>query len=931
MDEENRQYKEKIKNGAEKLSEAAKGKAKKEAMKKIISVIGIKGIAIIVLIVLASSLLGLVFLAGAVCFNDLDTKDKATSAKEAAIGDDALDKILYVEDEDAKYKINYDGKTGKEAIEAILEDNNMNFEDFTDEEIECLYKCLKAEWATTYPNLGEIVDNKDIDSEYVQGVITIRRGKSGGNIATLKYKPYDEFSTIKDENALDYFSMKDGNIIVANWSSNKTTYKPSDSMPEDIKNQYTDTEEQISITETAINYRSMIGIHTIPFELLLSLLINTEKVDFVSELADLAFNSTIEITVYDNVKQITTVTTEHTNETTSYKKWVDYTTTTTTQEILSDGTISRGGSLYGGEEDKEITSTEKKEVEYTLTTERITKTNSYVVGLTNVSSWLADIKNEYIYNPQYGSEEDLGLGSPNTYTQEQEKEDISTTDSEVIAFKKINESTSTKVDSYNNSTQTTTKTCKINEARKQGTLTGLYELTKNTSKTDEYKYESGTKETSNIGKNFKEVYDKNPGAQAQLDCVSSWLFEMLEETESTVDYVSVMKYLLFVCTGNSYGVTEEYIIDIFETKSFITIENISVSANEKKVNYNGQTITYSGKFATETKSPDELGINYTIQTGVKTTNYDACRVCNEYKADTIPTTAIGITLDDFPKVVAKWTGGSFVEYGDWVYIDNWGYALVADCGGFTGKQSDYFHLDCFVGQEGDILDDGKGDYSALKRRCINWEGVYNRQPGNRENETIKVIKAKDAEKYINENYKVASTEKVSEMLEFGAQALGKKLAGAKKLGIISSCFSNYNDAWCSVYAFSLYEKAGFISSSASSGAASTSYWQLMDGSKYYNGYFAGNLNKEIGDVNYLPKPGDLIFYKFSSEVQYSSHVGVVYEITGNTMKTIEGNTSDGNTSNICAKKERDYCKPGTRYSWGTILGYFSLESFLNSK
>ena len=52
MDEENKQYKEKMKNNAERLSEAAKDKAKKEIIKKIIAVIGIKGIAILVLIVI---------------------------------------------------------------------------------------------------------------------------------------------------------------------------------------------------------------------------------------------------------------------------------------------------------------------------------------------------------------------------------------------------------------------------------------------------------------------------------------------------------------------------------------------------------------------------------------------------------------------------------------------------------------------------------------------------------------------------------------------------------------------------------------------------------------------------------------------------------------------------------------------------------------
>lgn len=575
MDEENKNNIDKVnKSTIEKGQEAYK-KAKKIKNIKVTVIIAIaKVISIAMLMGIGFAVLAI--LAGAVDFNDLDRNSKATSAKETAIGNEALDTILTMED--GKYKISYDEKTGREAIEAILEDNDMNFEDFTDEEVECLYKCLKAEWATTYPDLGGDVDNKDIDSEYVQGVITIKRGKSDGNVSTLTYKPYEEFSNIKDENALNYFSMKDGNLIVANWSSNETIYTPSDSMPDDIKSQYVNTGEQISITETAINYRSMIGIHTVPFEFLLALLINTEKVDFVSDLADMAFDSTIEITIYDSMTEIITIETEHTNEITTYKKWVDYYITTLKQEITEGGTVVHSSSYNAYENNKEITSTEKKEVDYTLTTKRITKNNSYIVGLTNVSSWLADIKNEYTYLPQYGPEEDLGLGEPYTYgPEEQEMEDISTTDSEVVAFKNTNQSTSTTVDSYNNSTHTTKKTCTITRARKQGTLNGLNELTKNTSQTNEYKYENGAKQTSNIGAKFKEVYDKHPGAQAQLDCVSSWLFELLEESSSTVDYVSIMKYLLYVCTNVDYGVSEEDINGILESLEIKSLEEATSS------------------------------------------------------------------------------------------------------------------------------------------------------------------------------------------------------------------------------------------------------------------------------------------------------------------------------------------------------------------
>ena len=569
MDEEGKQYKEKKKNTANRFFEAAKDKANKEIIKKIVPVV-----------VLAGSILLTVFLAVAVYLDNLKTKVKATSAKEVAIGNEALNTILTVDD--GKYKISYNEKSGKEALEEILEDNDMNFEDFNNQEIECLYKCLKAEWATTYPNLGKSVNNKDIDSEYVQGVITIKRGKSDGNIANLSYKPYEEFSNIKDATALDYFSMKDGNIIVANWSSNEIEYMLSDGAPDNIKEQYTNIGKQISITETSINYRNMIGIHTIPFELVLSLLVITEDVDFVNDLADLAFNSTIEFTVYDNIKAITTTEVEHTNEIKTYEKWVDYYIKTTETEVLAGGVPGRGSSSNSvTEEDAKINPvTEKIEIDYTLTTKTTTEDNSYVVGVTNISSWLGDINNEYTYRHTEGQEESLEPGSPVEYTEEGEIENLNlttaTTDSDIIKFKNSKYVESESVDSWNNSKHIIKKECIIESARKKGTLKGKHEVTEVKIRTDEYKYDVGTKKTSNIGMKFKEVYNKYEKAQAQLDCVESWLFEMLEDTESTVDYVSVMKYLLYICTGNNYGVSEEDLndlLDVMEIKDLATVNS----------------------------------------------------------------------------------------------------------------------------------------------------------------------------------------------------------------------------------------------------------------------------------------------------------------------------------------------------------------------
>lgn len=59
-----------------------------------------------------------------------------------------------------------------------------------------------------------------------------------------------------------------------------------------------------NMTTTEINYQELVDKYTMPFDLLWALLVVGESQGFVMELADLAYNSEIEITVYDNYRKI---------------------------------------------------------------------------------------------------------------------------------------------------------------------------------------------------------------------------------------------------------------------------------------------------------------------------------------------------------------------------------------------------------------------------------------------------------------------------------------------------------------------------------------------------------------------------------------------------------------------------------------------------
>lgn len=616
MNEQLKQAKENVKKAEKEMIKKAVKEGIKKGFVKIIAMLGPEGVAIVVLvaIILAIVLGGTIFLAGAVYYVDWDTNGKAVEAKQQALGDEPLGKVITLDE--GKYKIEYEGqdgvKVGKDAIYTILQENGMNFEDFTDEEIECLYKALKAEWATAYPNLGQDVDNKDLDTEFVQGVITIKRGKSDGTIINLEYKPYEEFTNIKDESALNYFSMKDGAIVVASWSSTQTEYKlekteRSKDIPDDIKNQYIGTGEQISISETVINYRDMIGVHRMPFEFLLALLVNTEDVDFVSELADLAFNSTIEITVYDNTIEIISENTELTTEITTYVKEADWYRYKTTETTNSEGEYQGGYTSIDGSGHEKFDSEDIDILEYNVTTTTTTKSNSYVVGLTKVDSWICKLENIYTHSTTT-EKEDYGAGEPFSQKVTYDPVDISITDTEIQAILNNKRKSDTQYTDEDGITYRITYTYDLRNAKMIATLEVVKKITKNTNTTNEYKYENTSKSTSDIGKRFKEIYDKHPKAQAQIDSVASWLFELLEETESSIDYVSIMKYLLYICTGEDYGITEEEIKDLLkksETVSYLSTGNISAfgctmtkeSFIAAAKNYKKDNSTYQSKMA----------------------------------------------------------------------------------------------------------------------------------------------------------------------------------------------------------------------------------------------------------------------------------------------------------------------------------------------
>lgn len=596
------------------LEKAKNAKKKKDNAENLVKTIkNIKNIKIYLIVgaVVIALIFIMIILAGAYYFLDLDSKDRTVTVVNNAVGNQALGKIIEMDSN--KYKISYNGKEGTDAIKELLKENDMNFNDYTKEEMNILYKALKAEWATTYPNLGDDVDNTDMKSDYVQGVITIRR-KGEGYDNELKYKPYDEFKLLGDASALNYFSLNEGNLIVANIGSNNIGYSTSGSVPDaDI---YQDTGVMYDVTETAIDYRSMIGVHAMPFEMSLSLMTNTEDLHFMDDLLDKVFESTIELTIFDNTTTTVTVETAKTNVETTYEKTIQYEETNARTDFM--------GPVIPQSKEEKVTSTQKDTTDYTITTTNTSVSNSYTVALTNVSSWIADVTNEYTFTTETN---ETTLEPTKTDTSEKGSPVAITdtsTDSELKKYaddnfkekrKPVTDASGNPIKDADGNTVVDVTTY----TPKGGTITATTNTTtqiegKTTVIEKKFVKSDDSPKTANEGVKFKEVYDRNEYAQGNFNNVDTWLFEMLANTESGIDYISIIKFLLWKCTGIDYGVTDiKDILNYYNEQTFTYVSGYSSGGGYVDGNGNSKLwLPISSKTITDAEGKT-VGQNSTVE------------------------------------------------------------------------------------------------------------------------------------------------------------------------------------------------------------------------------------------------------------------------------------------------------------------------------
>lgn len=370
-------------------------------------------------------------------------------------------------------------------------------------------------------------------------------------------------------------STSEYTAVVATWRQVDTTVTTND--PE--VQAYSTTE--YSMTTTDINYREMVDKYTMPFDLIWAFLVTGEEKEFVFDIADLVYNSDIQITIHDNLTVNTD--TEDWNYTQRTKAVVDFKIKGTCEdESNTRAAINHIHDPY-------------EENEYNTVKTTVTKTNTINTALTRANVWIVDYKNDYTYvnepnsagsnsstitikTSDYSSEPNSTGTSFSCEHIDEIKEKIKETVEEAVIRKYQNDGlpvpsllvTTYPVEEYN--VKYFTKYVDVSE-----TITNQVSMTKYTEGVPELK-EKTDKDAKEP--NFSTIYNKAEHIQTRknISSVASWLFEIIETNDSTADMLDMIKYLLYKATGKNYGVTE-FDFSEYDPKNFSKINSAAFGSD----------------------------------------------------------------------------------------------------------------------------------------------------------------------------------------------------------------------------------------------------------------------------------------------------------------------------------------------------------------
>lgn len=309
-------------------------------------------------------------------------------------------------------------------------------------------------------------------------------------------------------------------VKVATWYEQTTTVT-SDDPDVEAKNS-----TSYVMTATNINYQEMVKNYQMPFEYLWSYLVLGKNYDLVSELADLVYNSKLEITVYDSLEVDTNKTVN------TYKKKTKH----ERDKKDSNGNVVKDSN--GNTVKEEYYSYDP----HTTTTVVTTKTNTIDAEVTLADVWFEK------YSRNYKKSESSNPEQTNT-------------------------STAANTDYIIDNTTTTTF---------NGTITTY------TGDTPSIEEKINKKVDDKHGPSFVSIFSSEKYYDDRrniLEGAPEWLFEMLKQNEDTADMVDLTKYLINKVTGD-YTEFAKYDLSKYNPGEFTSISTgggtVSATGNRQQ-------------------------------------------------------------------------------------------------------------------------------------------------------------------------------------------------------------------------------------------------------------------------------------------------------------------------------------------------------------
>lgn len=322
------------------------------------------------------------------------------------------------------------------------------------------------------------------------------------------------------------------------------------------------SESTYVMTTDKINYQELVSKYTMPFNYLWAMTLITEHKDFVFELADLVYDSKIEITVYDNV------TTKDEEITQEYSEMAhvnaDVAVTVVRSETVDDVVTNvpyTNSKVYD----------EIVETKYKTVTKTNTVTDTPNIKVTLVDCWFMEYKDEYEKSNTttelgpYETTQDDEVGELVSLLQLEDKYGYiealynSAGGTGTIISKSVTKYDATEQVTIANQKQTTNIVTNTNRYDSTGTVARGK---------DEYKPESPNEDEVNFVTLI--LKSSNSKAKGNILDTSDWLFEILEANSNTADMVDLTKYLLYKAFGIDYGVTS-LDFNLYKPSSFTSV------------------------------------------------------------------------------------------------------------------------------------------------------------------------------------------------------------------------------------------------------------------------------------------------------------------------------------------------------------------------